>query len=425
MTMPESTNSSAGNQILMVTPYLPYPPISGGRSRTYNLVKILSREYKITLVCFGRPEEKSFDLGPLRDLCELTIIDRATSPNALQAGLMSITSPKAITLQLYASPQMREAISELFSRNLYDLIHVESFYMMQNLPANHFLPVLLSEPAIEYIAWWRHAMVATPAYQRPLLALEAFKMRRQEPKVWEKASLVGAMSAVDLEIIKRGAPNVKATITPNGVDIDYFRPGTIQRDVASAVFMGDYKYFPNTDAVRFFMAEIMPLIRQKRPDFTLTLLGKEPPTEFLEMAKKPDSGLRVEGLVDDTRPYLHKTTMFICPLRSGSGTRFKLLEAMACGTPVISTSLGAEGLGNELDRYLTLADDPENFAQAVLKVIDRPEESARIARNTRLWVADQHSWTRSAMLLGAVYQKLIGSEDITLPTPANRRQGQR
>src|SRR5260370_5983545 len=104
--------------------------------------------------------------------------------------------------------------------------------------------------------------------------------------------------------------------------------------------MGDYKYFPNTDAVRYFIREIMPLIRAARPDFTLTLLGKEPPPDLEALGANPNNGVRVTGLVADTRPYLSRSSVFVCPLRSGSGTRFKLLESLACCFPVLSTSLG-------------------------------------------------------------------------------------
>jgi hypothetical protein len=148
--------------ILMLTPYLPYPPNSGGRSRTYNLVRHLRDDYRITLVCFGRPEERAFDVSPLRDLCALTVVDRASSPGTLTAAWLSLTSPRPVTMRLYHTPAMERAIADVLARNKIRLIHVESFYMLPNLPRQLSVPVLLSEPAIEYIAWRRHARVAKP-----------------------------------------------------------------------------------------------------------------------------------------------------------------------------------------------------------------------------------------------------------------------
>ena len=124
--------------------------------------------------------------------------------------------------------------------------------MMQNLPHDLPIPVLLSEPAVEYVAWWRHARVAQPVYQRPALALEALKMRVFEPRAWRRATIVGVMSEVDAAEIRQAAPGVPTFPTPNGVDVDYFKPGTGPRDAASAVFMGDYKYFPEHRRRRVF-----------------------------------------------------------------------------------------------------------------------------------------------------------------------------
>lgn len=300
----------------MLTPYVPYPPVSGGRSRTFNLVKRLARDYVITLVSFARPEERAFDISPLEEFCEVHLINRPSSPSKLQALMLSLTSPRPITMRLYHTREFKETIATLLRVRLYDLVHVESFYMLQNLPRNLKVPVFLSEPAIEYIAWARHARVAEPWIQRPAIALEALKMRLFEPRTWRKVTAVGAMSDVDAAIMKKIAPKAAVKLSPNGVDVDYFKPSTIRREPENALFMGDYKYFPNEDAVLYFMREIMPIIKQKRPTFTLTLLGKDPTPALRAIAENPAAGLRIMGLVDDTRPYLNRASLFVCPLRA-------------------------------------------------------------------------------------------------------------
>jgi polysaccharide biosynthesis protein PslH len=391
--------------LFMLTPYLPYPPVSGGRMRTYNLLKHLSESFDVTLVCFGRPEETAFDITPLAAFCQYHVVERDASPGTLRAAWMSLTSPQAITMRLYGTDAMRATCARLLAEHPADIIHVESFYMLQNIPEDTAAPVFLSEPAIEYRAWFKHARVATPIYTRPGIAIEAWKMRRVEPRWWQKADAVGAMSEVDAAEIRQVAPGATVYPAPNGVDVSFFdSDADVQRDDCTAVYMGDYKYFPNTDAVMYFVESILPRIRAERPDFRLVLLGKDP-TPAMQALDGRD-GITITGLVDDTRPYLQSSAVFICPLRSGSGTRFKLLEALACGCPVVSTTIGAEGLGAVDGEHMLLRDDPQAFAQAVLNLLADPERGAAMGRAGRAWVVAKHAWAHSADLLQQAYAEL-------------------
>jgi glycosyltransferase involved in cell wall biosynthesis len=395
-------------EILMLTPYLPYPLVSGGRTRTFELVKRLRRDYRITLVCFGRPEERAFDLTPLRELCDVTVIDRESSPGTIRAATLSLTSLRPIIMRLYSTPAMRETLTRLLREHIFSAIHVESFYMLQNLPpdTNKRVPVLLSEPSIEFNAWRYFSRVATPVYQRPALVIEAFKMRQFEPRSWRTVSAVGVTSPLEAEAVTRAAPDIKPILIPNGVDPDYFHPLDLPRDPDGAVYMGDYKYFPNVEAIRYFIRDIMPLIRADRPNFTLTLLGKEPPADFQALAADPQSGLRVTGLVDDTRPYLCRGSVFICPQRSGGGTRLKLLESLACGCRIVATSIGCEGLGATNGEHMLIADTPRAFADSVLHLLADPVEAEAMAKRGCDWVVATHSWDQSAILLRDTYQRL-------------------
>jgi glycosyltransferase involved in cell wall biosynthesis len=231
------------------------------------------------------------------------------------------------------------------------------------------------------------------------------------------------MSPTDEQIIRRTTPGVPTILSPNGVDVEYFQPNpALVRDRRTAIYMGDYKYFPNTDAVFYFIESILPLIRARQPDFRLVLLGKDPPPELVALGDDPGSGVTVAGLVPDTRPYLQRSAAFVCPLRSGSGTRFKLLESLACGCPVISTSIGCEGLDPVDGQHMLIRDTPQAFAEAVLHILDDPALGERIGQQGRQWVVEHHAWTHSAALLKQAYDKLIGHEDPTLRMNPQQRE---
>jgi glycosyltransferase involved in cell wall biosynthesis len=341
----------------------------------------------------------------LAEFCEYHIVDRQSSPGMLQAALLSLTSAQPIMMRLYTNAAMKQTLPSLLNDHPADVIHVESFYMVQNLSNDNTAPVLLSEPAIEYRAWALFAKVAQPWYTRPGVLVEALKLRRIEPQVWTAVDAVGAMSPHDTAIMRKAAPEANVVLAPNGVDVHFFKPdATVPRDSTTAVFMGDYKYFPNTDAVLYFAHAIMPLIKARRPGFHLMLLGKEPPPEIQGLA---GDDVTVTGLVEDTRPYLQGSAMFICPLRSGSGTRFKLLEALACGCPVISTSVGAEGLDAHDGEHMLIRDDPQGFADGVIELMDDPARGQAIGEAGRAWVVESHAWERSADYVRQAYRSLM------------------
>ncbi|MDX2075871.1 MAG: glycosyltransferase family 4 protein [bacterium] len=390
--------------LLMLTPYLPYPPVSGGRMRTYNLLKQLANDYDITLVCFGRPDEMVYDITPLGKFCDYHVVERPPSPSTKQAAIMSLTSPRAITMRLYGTDAMHQKIQALLTQKPADMIHVESFYMLQNVPQGIDTPIFLSEPAIEYRAWGKHTRVAK-WYTRPGVAIEALKMRVVEPQIWAKADAVGAMSDIDKALIQKASPKARVYLAPNGVDTAFFTPNPdIAKIPNTAIYMGDYKYFPNADAVIYFATDILPLIQKSIPDFKLILLGKDPSPDILALQS---DAVQVTGLVEDTRPYLQSSAVFVCPLRSGSGTRFKLLEALACGCPVVSTTIGAEGLGAVDGVNMLLRDTPQSFADGVIHLLNHPQQAHQMGVEGREWVVSKHGWGMSAQILREAYSDIM------------------
>jgi len=388
----------------MVTAYVPYAPVSGGRTRTLGLLESMAGQAAFTLVCLARPEELAADMGRLRRACELVLVPRPPSPTMLQAAGMCLRSPAPFTMQVYRSPGLRQTLSSLLSASRFDLVHVESFYLLQNLRLPCALPVLLVDSAIEYVAWGRHARAGLPRWQRPGFAIEAAKNTLAEPAAWRRADAVGVVSAVDRAIVERRAPGVPVFVMPNGVDVHRFVPLSAARPYGVGVFVGDYKYFPNVDAARRLARNITPALRQRFPDFVMRVIGKDPPASVRALS---GHGVEVTGEVPDVAPYLAAATVFVSPLSSGSGTRTKLLEAMAAGCPIVTTSTSAEGLDLRDGRDALFAETDGEIADAVAMLLEQPERAAALSRHARETAVQRFSWEVSARMHLAAYSELL------------------
>lgn len=390
-------------ELLMVVGYLPYAPVSGGRARTLGLLRALAGRANVSLVCLARDEERTHDLTALRELCDLTIVARPPSPTLGQAARMSALSMRPVTRQIYRSPDLTEALRRLIRERAFDLMHVESFYLLQNASAER-PPLLLIDSAIEFVAWARHARAGLPAWQRPAFAFEAAKIRLAEPRAWREADAVGVVSRADAAVVARIAPEVRTFLTPNGVDVDRFTPGGVDRAGATAIFTGDYKYFPNVDAAIWFARDVLPRIRRAAPGFSIRLLGKDAPPAVRRLA---GPGVELVGAVRDVRPHLRAAGLFVCPVRSGSGTRTKLLEALACACPVVTTTVGAEGLDLQEGREALFADSADDMAAAVLRVIADRSLAETIGMAGRRAVVSRHSWAVAGSMHEEAYRALL------------------
>src|SRR5205814_3692637 len=185
------------------------------------------------------------------------------------------------------------------------------------------------------------------------------------------------------------APRTATLVVPNGVDVDTFRPTTEARDPNSIVFVGVMHYRPNVDAALYFAREILPHLLRKRPDLTFTIVGGGPPDELCRLASR---NVVITHRVPDTRPYVARASAGVIPLRMGSGTRLKVLEGLAMGCPLVSTSVGCEGIEIQDDDHLLVADDPVEFARSVLRVLDDQVLASRLGRNGRALVEARYSW---------------------------------
>jgi glycosyltransferase involved in cell wall biosynthesis len=243
---------------------------------------------------------------------------------------------------------------------------------------------------------------------------EARLRRREELEACLRVDRVVTVSAIDREILLREAPGLEVDIVPNGVDLDWFDTsgGSESARRPSAVFVGKMDYRPNVDAVRWFCREILPLVKSRVPAFVFTICGNDPVESVLALGKI--EGVVVTGRVPDTRPYLEDAAVAVVPLRAGSGTRLKVLEAMAMGRPVVSTPIGAEGLDVVSGEDFAEADSPNEFAARIIDLLDNPDERERLGRAGRDLVEASYGWPAVVARLERVYEELLSTSEAEL-----------
>ena len=271
-----------------------------------------------------------------------------------------------------------------------------------NVPMNGSAPVVLFEHNVEYQIWQRLAALERRPWIRALLEVEWRKLRAREADACRRADLTIAVSADDRRRLERLAPGIAAASIPTGVDTDYFTPMSRLERPAHLVFSGSMDWHPNEDAVIHFLDAILPSIRARIPETTFTVVGRNPSTRLREVAAR-FAGVTITGTVSDVRPAIAEGAVYVVPLRAGGGTRLKIFEALAMARPVVSTTVGAEGLGIEPGLHYTCADQPREFADAVVSLLKDPAApcAARArrpsSRRNLLFVADDRPCLRTTV----------------------------
>jgi glycosyltransferase involved in cell wall biosynthesis len=256
------------------------------------------------------------------------------------------------------------------------------------------VPVVFFSHNVEHMIWKRLCDVETRWWRRALLEIEWRKMRRYESRACARAKLTVAVSDADRAALAAQAPGAGLRAIPTGVDLSYFTPNGYREAPAALVFTGSMDWYPNEDAILYFLEQILPLVRREMPGLTLSVVGRNPTPRLLAAAGA--AGIRVTGTVSDIRPYVAEAAVYIVPLRIGGGTRLKIFEALAMGKAVVSTSVGAEGLPLVDGEHFLKADDPPAFAAAVAALLRDPERRKALGAAGRRLVEERYSWRHAA-----------------------------
>lgn len=393
-------------KILMLTPYLPYPLLSGGQIRTYNLLKKLTTKHEITLFSLIKTEaERQFIPEIAKYAKKVKVFKRSEKPFTLRNIFKTAASSYPFLVVRNHVPEIINAIHQELSSNKYDLIHAETFYMMPHLPATH-IPIILVEQTIEYLGYESYAKRA-PLFLRPLLHLDINKIKRWEKYYWKMCNKLIVMSEDDKQFISRQInQSEKIEVVSNGVDIQWFANKKRQLPKEPTILsVGTFKWLPNVEAVTFLVEKIWPLIKKKMPNARLWIVGNAP-TKKVYGYQKADPSITVTSGIPDIRDAFKKSHLLIAPVFSGKGTRYKILEAMASGTPIVGTNTAVEGLGVKHNQHVLTANDANKLANLAVKILKDQTLWKKLARNGQQFAAKHYDWDGISQKLDKIYKEI-------------------
>lgn len=384
--------------ILIVSANIPSPTWGAG-SRNYYLLKELAKGHRVSLLALSERSEKHMlsDLSLLEHLTYSTQVVTISSLPKRWRQFIDLLSGKSSVLNAHTFVEMQDAINDLFTREAFDLVLFESV-----LIANYRLPrkvkVVIDQHNIEFELQRRTFEQETAWLRKGYSWLESSRLKPVELNICQQADLVLVTSQREKMTLSALLPGTSIEVVPNGVDIEKFRDTEVVEEVPNQIiFSGTMDYYPNIHAVLLFAQRCWPLIQAQVPNATWLIAGRNPPTEIRNLAELP--GITVTGTVPDVRPYLASSTVAIAPLQIGSGTRLKILEALAMRKAVVTTSVGCEGLTVENNKHLLITDPSEEFARAVVTLLNNPELRTTLGNAGRALIEADYSWEYSGSRL--------------------------
>jgi glycosyltransferase involved in cell wall biosynthesis len=372
--------------LFSILPRPPHPTRDGLAIRNFHLLRGLAQDFRVRAFVLKAPHLPDGEYPDGVEAREFAQGER-TRRRAFAAA-ESLAFGRAYAPLLYRSRALSRALIAAASGERPAWIVAHSYHVGP-LAGSAGGPAWIDFHNLDSQIWARVGQTASSRWQRWFASLQAPRVEAVEAALASSARGVSCVSSKDARALEALSPGVRPVVAPNGVDLTRY---AFRREPASGkslFFVGDLSWPPNAEAIRWFRREIWPRVRREHPDAVAEVLGREPPAD---LADDTDPSFRLFGEGNDTRPHWAKAAVAVVPLRAGGGTRLKILEAAACGVPVVSTSIGAEGLEFERDSEILLADDAAGFAAGIVGLLGNGERCAQIARAARARVERHYDW---------------------------------
>jgi sugar transferase (PEP-CTERM/EpsH1 system associated) len=382
-------------KVLFLTSRLPFPPVGGDKLRTFNFVKYIGERHDLDLVSFIEDERELEDISSYRRYYRNLITVKLSKTRSYLNCLRGIASAEPLQVHYYSSRRMREVVAKEL-RNDYDVVFSHLIRMAQYLPKDG-PPYRVIDFTDALSLYHNRSRYFRKGWTSLVNWIEAKRVMPYERESMRRADLSVFVSAPDADHLRAVNPHSRIEVVANGVDFDQFEFSPAGHDPNQIVFLGNMRTFPNTDAVLFFSREVFPLVKRRNSEARFVIVGNEPSKDVRGLHNGRD--IVVTGYVDSVIPYLKGAAVLVAPMRACAGIQNKILEALAVGTPVVATSLCAEGFDRSVVR---VADTPEAIAAATLHLMENGAERTALSIAGRKYVETHFSWERALEHLGAL-----------------------
>jgi len=407
-------------KILFLTQIIPFPPDAGPKVKTYHVIRALvGQGHSVTLVSFVRPEEVQH-IPALQELCNAVYSVPIHRSRVADVGYMvrSYLTGRPFLIERDDLRSMQETVNKRIQEDDFQFIHADQLTMAQfAIRSASAFPD--KKPKVIFDAhnavWTIVERMKENAHflLKPVLAVEAKRVKQYEGELLKTVDHVLAVTEIDRNLLEEALNFSKikntdqvshVTVIPIAVDTQKLRP--INRRVGSKniVTLGTLHYPPNADGIRWFFNEVFPLVQQHVPDATLTIIGKTPPRDFIELAERNPGTIKVTGYVDSLVPYLEESALMVVPVRAGGGMRVRILEAFSYAMPVVTTTVGLEGIHGIPDHDVLVADTPTDFANRTIELLEDPSLQEKLSTNGRELATSKYDWQAVLSAMRPIYE---------------------
>jgi len=397
--------------ILFLSTENPFPPNSGHRLRTYNTLRDAALRHNVFFLGFAKSMEDLQYTESLREFCKsadvFVIPDDISKKSLMKSLILNLFSILPYTAQKYYTKDMRRRMGEILEGNRIDIVHFDMLHLARyrhDIPA---LPTVMIEHNVESLRLKRLAMNSSNPVLKIFLYLQYMKLYSFEKRECSRFNVCAPVSEYDRDCISEMSPSANLRVVPNGVDTKYFSPGKEKIVPKSLVWVGGMKDLYNREAVEYFCRFIFPLIMRDVPDVKFIAIGKSPAPTLEELART-NHNIKIPGFVEDIRKVMREAAVYIAPMKSGGGTKLKVLNALSMAKPLVTTSVGAEGIDITDGVHFMLADDAVTFAAKTVKLLNNPALAKKLGDNGRKRMIEKYSWDIIGRQMDDIYNELAG-----------------